>query len=169
MGYWQGPRSLEVGEEGDYIPIATLSPPEWFLHYDGQWWETVLMVHLLWGAESQKRVSTNHNFLREGSRTFLLLYFFFFFLSSFFSHFSSSDLLCLRSSRSRYNASAINCLLFFILSSTLRPKIKTCQEKAESPSRGSNRGSPLTSLKALPLGQSGSQPRFYSHLDPSWK
>ena len=27
---------MEVGEEGDYIPIATLSPPEWLLHYDGQ-------------------------------------------------------------------------------------------------------------------------------------
>ena len=23
---------MEVGEEGDYIPIATLSPPELFLH-----------------------------------------------------------------------------------------------------------------------------------------
>ena len=25
--YWRGPRSQEVGEEGDYIPNATLSPP----------------------------------------------------------------------------------------------------------------------------------------------
>ena len=24
------------GGEGDYIPIATLSPPELFLHYNGQ-------------------------------------------------------------------------------------------------------------------------------------
>ena len=23
---------MEVEGEGDYIPIATLSPPEWFLH-----------------------------------------------------------------------------------------------------------------------------------------
>ena len=23
---------MEVGEEGDYVPIATLSPPEWLLH-----------------------------------------------------------------------------------------------------------------------------------------
>ena len=31
-----GGGGMEVGEEGDYIPIATLSPPERFLHYDGQ-------------------------------------------------------------------------------------------------------------------------------------
>ena len=35
---------------------------------------------------------------------------------------SLSDLLCLRSSRSKYNASTINYLLVF---STLRPKIRT--------------------------------------------
>ena len=28
----KGGRGLEVGEEGDYIPIAILSQPEWFLH-----------------------------------------------------------------------------------------------------------------------------------------
>ena len=27
-----GGKGMEVGEEGDYIPIATLSPPESFLH-----------------------------------------------------------------------------------------------------------------------------------------
>ena len=28
-----GERGIEMGEEGDYIPIATqLSPPEWLLH-----------------------------------------------------------------------------------------------------------------------------------------
>ena len=27
---------MEVGEEGDYIPITTLSPPERLLHYGGQ-------------------------------------------------------------------------------------------------------------------------------------
>ena len=30
--YGRGEGVMEVGEEGDYIPIATLSPPEWFLH-----------------------------------------------------------------------------------------------------------------------------------------
>ena len=28
----RGEGGMGVGEEGDYIPIATLSPPEWFLH-----------------------------------------------------------------------------------------------------------------------------------------
>ena len=27
---------MEVGEEGDYIPITAQSPPECFLHQDGQ-------------------------------------------------------------------------------------------------------------------------------------
>ena len=27
-----GGGGMEVGEEGDYIPTATLSPPEWLLH-----------------------------------------------------------------------------------------------------------------------------------------
>ena len=27
-GRWGGEGGMEVGEEGDYIPIATLSPPE---------------------------------------------------------------------------------------------------------------------------------------------
>ena len=35
----KGEGGMEVGEEGEYIPIATLSPPEWLLHSDGQWWE----------------------------------------------------------------------------------------------------------------------------------
>ena len=39
---------------------------------------------------------------------------------SVFPFFPVSDLLCLRSSRSKYNASTINCLLVF---STLQPKI----------------------------------------------
>ena len=37
---------MEVGEEGDYIPIATLC----FINFEGQ---------------SHKTVSTDHNFLRE--------------------------------------------------------------------------------------------------------
>ena len=39
---------------------------------------------------------------------------------SVFPFFPVSDLLCLRSSRSKYNASTVNCLLVF---STLQPKI----------------------------------------------
>ena len=31
---WKG--GMEVGQEGDYIPIATLSRPERLLHSDGQ-------------------------------------------------------------------------------------------------------------------------------------
>ena len=27
-----GGKGMEGGEEGEYIPIATLSPPEWLLH-----------------------------------------------------------------------------------------------------------------------------------------
>ena len=34
-----GEGGMEVGEEGYYIPIATLSPPEWLLHYNWQRWE----------------------------------------------------------------------------------------------------------------------------------
>ena len=41
--YWGwgegGEGSMEVGGKRQYIPIATLSPPEWLLHYGGQWWE----------------------------------------------------------------------------------------------------------------------------------
>ena len=29
-------RGMEVGGEGDYVPIATLSPPELLLHQGGQ-------------------------------------------------------------------------------------------------------------------------------------
>ena len=28
----RGGRGYGGGEEGDYIPVTTLSPPEWFLH-----------------------------------------------------------------------------------------------------------------------------------------
>ena len=51
-----GSRGME-GEEGDYnfIPIATLSPPEWLLHNDGINCE----------GQNHKTVSTDHNFWRE--------------------------------------------------------------------------------------------------------
>ena len=43
--------------------------------------------------------------------------------------FSQSDLLCLRSTRSKYNASPINCLLFFFFFlPTLQPKINDDEE-----------------------------------------
>ena len=55
-----GKGGMQVGGEGDYTPIATLSPPEWpalrwaamrcFINCEGQ---------------SHKTVSTNHNFWRE--------------------------------------------------------------------------------------------------------
>ena len=34
---------MEEEEEGDYIPIVTLSPPERLLHYDGR--RVILMFH----------------------------------------------------------------------------------------------------------------------------
>ena len=48
---------MEVGKEGDYIPIATLSPPEWLLqsHFN-----VSLIVR-----DSHKTVSTDHNFWRQ--------------------------------------------------------------------------------------------------------
>ena len=52
---------MEVGGEGDYIPIATLSPPEWLL------WaamKAILMFHNCEG-QSHKTVSTDYNFRRE--------------------------------------------------------------------------------------------------------
>ena len=32
---------MEIGGEGDYIPIATLSSQEWLLHQDGQRWDYI--------------------------------------------------------------------------------------------------------------------------------
>ena len=57
---------MEVGEEGDYIPNATLSPPEILLHiseYFISWaaMRAILMFHNCKG-QSHKTVSTAHNF-----------------------------------------------------------------------------------------------------------
>ena len=51
-----GSRGMEGGEwDYNFIPIATLSPPEWLLHNDGINCE----------GQNHKTVSTDHNFWRE--------------------------------------------------------------------------------------------------------
>ena len=57
---------MEVGEEGDYIPIATLSPPE----YDDSGIkmgsdESHFNVSVGSDGQSHKTVSTNHNLFDE--------------------------------------------------------------------------------------------------------
>ena len=43
---------MEVGENNEYIPIATLSPPEWpALRWAAM--RAILMFHYLWGSKSQ--------------------------------------------------------------------------------------------------------------------
>ena len=53
---------MEVGEEGegDYIPIATLLPPEW--HFALRWaaMRAILLFHNCEG-QSHKTMSTNNN------------------------------------------------------------------------------------------------------------
>ena len=71
----RGGGDTEGGEEWDYIPITTLSPPEWLLHQDGQQWETFWCFINCEGqsqasfinceGQSHKPVSTDHNFWRE--------------------------------------------------------------------------------------------------------
>ena len=59
---------MEVGEEGDYIPIATLSPPEWLLHGGGGGGGAAMRAILMFRnckGESHKTVSTDHNFWSE--------------------------------------------------------------------------------------------------------
>lgn len=55
--WWQGLRSEEVGEEGDYSPNVTTSPPEWFQHCLSSD-KSHLIVSLLRGAKRSKAVST---------------------------------------------------------------------------------------------------------------
>ena len=52
------------GGRGDYIPITTLSPPEWLLHWDGQWWEP-FSCFIDCEGQSQKTISPDHNCWRE--------------------------------------------------------------------------------------------------------
>jgi len=59
---------MEVGEEGDYIIIAALSPPEWRLYLGGKrrepfWW----FVNC--EEQNHKAVSTNHNLFEEKGET----------------------------------------------------------------------------------------------------
>ena len=55
---------MEVGEEGDYIPIATLSPPEFSCIKMGSD-ESYINVSVGNGRQSHKTVSTNHNLFEE--------------------------------------------------------------------------------------------------------
>ena len=53
------------GGKGVYIPIATLSRPEWFLHYDGQRWEPFQCFSRKRWAKSQDSVHKPQPFWRE--------------------------------------------------------------------------------------------------------
>ena len=50
---------MEVGEEGDYIPIATLSPPDSCIRMGSD--ESHFNVSVGSGGQSHRTVSTNHN------------------------------------------------------------------------------------------------------------
>ena len=53
------------GEEGDYIPIATLSPPEWLLLKRAAM-RAILMFYWLWGTKSQDSVHKPQPLWAEG-------------------------------------------------------------------------------------------------------
>ena len=53
---------MEVGEEGDYIPFVTLSPPEWIKMGSD---ESHFNVSVGSDGQSHKTVSTNHNLSEE--------------------------------------------------------------------------------------------------------
>ena len=55
---------MEVGEEGDYIPIATLSPPDDFCIKMGSD-ESHFNVSVGSDGQSHKTVSTNRNLFEE--------------------------------------------------------------------------------------------------------
>ena len=55
---------MEVGGEGDYIPIATLSPPEWFCIKVGSD-ESHFNVSVGSDGQSHRTVSTTHNLFEE--------------------------------------------------------------------------------------------------------
>ena len=59
---------MEVGGEGDYIPIATLSPPEWpALRWAAM--RAILIFHSLWGTKSQDSVHKPQLLKRKESRS----------------------------------------------------------------------------------------------------
>ena len=55
---------MEVGEEREYTPIATPSPPGWLLHLDGQRWEP-FECFINCKGQSHNTVSTNRNLFEE--------------------------------------------------------------------------------------------------------
>ena len=54
---------MEVGGEGDYIPIATLSPPDFCIKMGSN--ESHFNVSVGSDGQSHKTVSTNHNLSEE--------------------------------------------------------------------------------------------------------
>ena len=60
---------MEVGEEGDYIPTATLSPPEWPALRWAAMRAIQLMFHSLWGTKSQDSVHKPQLLERKESRS----------------------------------------------------------------------------------------------------
>ena len=54
---------MEVGEEGDYLPIATLSPPDSCIKMGSD--ESHFNVSVESDGQNQKTVSTNHNLFEE--------------------------------------------------------------------------------------------------------
>ena len=66
--YGQGEVDTEVGEEGDYVFIATLSPPEWLPVLRWAAMRAILMFHNCEG-QSHKTVYTDHNFWTERRAT----------------------------------------------------------------------------------------------------
>ena len=63
--YWRESWSQKVGEEGDYfIPNTALSPPEWSCVKMGSD-ESRFNVLLIAKGKVTKRMSVNHNFLKE--------------------------------------------------------------------------------------------------------
>ena len=62
--YGEGEGGIEVGEEEDYIPIATLSPPEWwYIMMDND--DSHFNVSVGSDGQSHKTVSPNHNLFEE--------------------------------------------------------------------------------------------------------
>jgi len=59
---------MEVGEEGEYIPIAALSPPEWpALRWAVM--RAILMFHYLWRIKSQDSVHKPQFLKRKENRS----------------------------------------------------------------------------------------------------
>ena len=56
---------MEVGEEGGYIPIATLSPPQWLLHFNMGSDECRFTVSLIMRDEVSRQCPQTTTFWRE--------------------------------------------------------------------------------------------------------